>query len=151
MKKLILLFTVLAFIGCKEVIIDKDDTTVVDGVLFLKHDMSLATGKVKSYYLDGQLDWEQTYKDGIKNGAVKKWEGGQLTGEGTYKDGKLNGTFKEWSKGGQLISEGAFKDGKYDGVIKSWHEDGQLKREEIFKDGELISTKEWDEDGKRIE
>ena len=51
MNKLILLFTLLAFMGCKEAqsqkVINWDDIKEVDGIWYLKHDASLLTGMVK--------------------------------------------------------------------------------------------------------
>ena len=127
MKKLILLFTVLAFIGCKDEVINYDDITVVDGIAYLKSDMS------------------------ILNGIVKRWhDNGQLEFEATYKDGKVDGVTKMWHYNGQLKVEGTFKDGKENGIRKQWEENGQLLNEGTFKDGELISEKKWDEDGSEI-
>ncbi len=135
MKKLTLLFTLLAFIGCKEgvktqvkeVIIDFDDITIVDGIAHLKHDMS------------------------IVNGIVKRWhENGQLMIEGAYRYGKGDGIYKYWLDNGQLMLVGAYKDSKKDGVWKSWHEDGRLATEKTYNDGELIFSKEWDKDGQLL-
>ena len=155
MKKLILLFTVLVFIGCKkepEVIIDKKDITFVDYVAYLKHDMSLVTGTVKEWHENGQLVFEANFKDGKKVGVQKGWhENGQLWGEGNYKDGKKDGVFKRWYENGQLRYEWNFKNGKEDGVQKGWHENGRLRYDGNYKDGKEISKKEWDEDGNRKE
>ena len=151
MKKLILLFTVLAFIGCKkepEVIIDNKDITYVDDIAYLKHDMSLVTGTVKEWHENGQLVFEANFKDGKKVGVYTRWhENGQLWGEGNYKDGKKEGVFKRWHDNGQIRSEETFKDGTRDGVQKMWYENGQLRADGVAKDGQAISKKEWDEDG----
>ena len=37
--------------------------------------------------------------------------------------------------------------GKEDRLFTIWHENGQKKIEGTYKDGELISKKEWNEDG----
>ena len=119
MKKLLLIFTFLAFIGCKEVI-DFDDITEVDYIFYIKDDMSLATGTIQSWWDNGQLKFEITVKDGEKDG-VHKW----------------------WFKNGQLEFEGTYKDGGLDGVIKRWYNNGQLKSERNWKDDEFISEKKY--------
>ena len=99
MKKLILLFTVLAFIGCKEepkekVIIDKKDITFVDYVAYLKHDMSLVTGTVKEWHENGQLVFEANFKDGKKVGVHTRWhENGQFPSNPMEKVGTISEQF----------------------------------------------------------
>ena len=38
-----------------------------------------------------------------------------------------------------------------DGLYTNWYENGQKRFEGTYKDGELISKKEWNEDGSVIE
>ena len=38
-----------------------------------------------------------------------------------------------------------------DGLYTNWYENGKKSFEETYKDGELISKKEWNEDGSVIE
>tara|TARA_Y100001970_G_scaffold269380_1_gene361789 strand:+ start:207 stop:335 length:129 start_codon:yes stop_codon:yes gene_type:complete len=37
--------------------------------------------------------------------------------------------------------------GKEDRLFTIWHENGQKRSEDYYKDGELVSRKEWNEDG----
>jgi len=48
---------------------------------------------------------------------------------------------------GQKNYEATFKDGKEDGLWTYWYDNGQKEYEGTFKDDELISLKEWSEDG----
>ena len=52
-----------------------------------------------------------------------------------------------YSSNGQKEKEGTYKDGEKDGLWTNWYENGQKTLEGTFKDGELISKKEWNEDG----
>ena len=82
MQKLILLFMILAFIGCHQ-----------------KDDASLVTGTVKDWHDNGQLGYVATLKDGKKDGIYKVWhENGQLRYEWNYKYGKKDGRSIESSK-----------------------------------------------------
>jgi len=49
-------------------------------------------GKQTEYYENGQMEMEENYKDGVKDG---KWtfyyENGQIREEGNYKDGNGDG------------------------------------------------------------
>ena len=48
---------------------------------------------------------------------------------------------------GQKRQEQNWKDGKLDGLATRWHENGQKKDEYTYKEGEVVSIKEWNEDG----
>ena len=43
--------------------------------------------------------------------------------------------------------EYTYKDGKEDGLWTQWYENGQKDEEITYKNGEIISSKEWNEDG----
>lgn len=126
MKKILIIFTVLVFLGCKEqVILENANITFVDGVAYHKYDMNLVNGKVRVSYENGQLKNETIYKEGEKISR------------------------KEWYNNGTLSYEGNFKDGNEDGVQKAWHLNGQLWYKKIYKYGEEISKKEWYKNGTR--
>ena len=93
-----------------------------------------------------------TYHKKTRNGIEKVkeeiyHENGQKEGEGTFKDGKREGKWSGWYENGQKEGEGTFKDGKLEGLVTGWYENGQKNSEQLFKDGDLISEKEWNEDG----
>jgi len=57
------------------------------------------------------------------------------------------GKWTFWYENGKKEYEGTYKDGKQDGLVTQWYDYGLKKEEETYKDGELISKKEWNEDG----
>ena len=105
----------------------------------------------KSYYENGQLKSEQTFKNGKNEGLwLYFYENGNLKRQINYKDGEYDGLHKGWYENGQLKYEGNHKDGESDGLSKSYYKNGQLDWEADFKDGILISETCWDEQGKEI-
>ena len=48
---------------------------------------------------------------------------------------------------GKKKEEGKYRNGKKDKLWTEWYENGQKKRELIIKYGNLISVKQWNEDG----
>ena len=100
------------------------------------------------WYDNGQMKFNNTFKEGKENGLFTSWyENGQKSYEGTFKDGEQQGLHTSWYENGEKIHEGILKDGKPDGLTTEWYENGQKLKEETYKDGELISKKEWNEDG----
>ena len=79
--------------------------------------------------------------------AVRKYKDGQKWFEDTYKDGKKDGLLTEWYENGQKRFEFNHKDGKMHGLVTWWHENGQKKYEATWKDGEGIAGKRGDEGG----
>ena len=70
------------------------------------------------------------------HGEFKVWyENGQLSFEDYYKDGKLDGESKSWYENGQLRYQQFYKDGKVYGEHKNWYENGQLFYHRIIKKG----------------
>ena len=73
-------------------------------------------GYVKSWYENGQLNYEGAYKSSKKVGVWKVYhENGRLAFEGSYKDGEPDGIWKEWDENGMLKNEGTYKFDGYDG------------------------------------
>ena len=95
----------------------------------------------------GGLKYHPDTKELYSGKVFKNRMGGKTEFEGSYKDGKREGKWTEWYKNGLKEYECTYKDGKRDGLLTFWFENGQKKSEVTFKDGELISEKEWNEDG----
>jgi antitoxin component YwqK of YwqJK toxin-antitoxin module len=120
------------------------------------------------YYENGQIEKEETYKDGKEEGLTTYWyesgekqfeiyfkngkrdglwtwwyENGQKNYEGTYKDGKEDGLWTNWYENGQKKGEGTYKDGKRDGLWTNWYENGQKKGEGTYKDGKEDGLWTW--------
>ena len=155
MKKFILLFTVITFISCKTVMINKEATTYADGITYLKQDMSLVNGIVKEYFENGWLSYEGNYKDGKEVGVHKyyydEFKVGDLASERIFNDGQLVSE-KVYYDDNQLWTEGSFKDGKQDGIHKGWYyKSGILEYEQVWKDGEEHGVwKNWNKNDKLI-
>ncbi len=76
---------------------------------------------------------------------------GKKAEEVTLKYGQREGLQRNWYFNGQQQSKGLWKNGKKDGAMWEWHENDQKKSEMIFKRDQLISKKEWDDEGVLIE
>ena len=137
--KKILPLLLLILIGCSEPI-NKVDLNYRNEVYYSKDTNQLYTGKVVSFYPDGQIFEEETLKNGKANGLYKVYyPNGQLLEEGTYIDGISNGLFKKYYKSGQLESERYWKNGRSDGHWKFYYEHGTLEKWIIYENGKVIS------------
>ena len=106
------------------------------------------SGLIINKYESGQKHTKGYLTNGREDGIWTWWyENGQKEKEVDYFDGKtLDVLYKKWDDNGQK-EEGTLKDGKLDGFVTEWYENGQKKYETIYKNGNLISKKEWNEDG----
>ena len=119
-------------------------------LIYLLSDNSLFTGIIFMEYDNGQVNFEYSFKNGKRIGWQRDYsESGELLGEVNLIDG--NGTFVTKFENGQIYGEENYKDGLRHGTSKWWYENGQLRNEQIWKNGELVSSKCWEEDGKRTE
>jgi len=150
MKRLLLIvLPLLLIVGCSKEPINIETTLVErDGVFYTKDTNKPYTGQVFSLYDDGKKKGEGTLKDGELHGLRTSWnKNGQKKSEGTYKDGEFHGLRTIWFENGQMKYKGTWKNEKLDGLQTGWYENGQKKGEATWKNGELISKKEWNEDG----
>jgi len=89
--------------------------------------------EVKERYDDGKLKVTEYYKKvGDNQELVRKrkyYENGQIDYEENYKDGKLDGKLTGYYENGQIRGEGNYKDGEQDGKYTFYHENGQISRE----------------------
>tara|TARA_B110000483_G_C17959785_1_gene451550 strand:- start:161 stop:652 length:492 start_codon:yes stop_codon:yes gene_type:complete len=103
------------------------------------------TGRIVSYYENGQLKRSGNCKDGQDDGLYESYyENGLLRYSENYKDGEKDGLCKFYYKNGQLRSSENFKYGEKDGVSEFYHEHGQLKYSSNWKDGELVWVKRYE-------
>ena len=175
MKRLLLIVLPLLLIfGCSKEPINYEETlNERDGVFYTKdtnkpysgpvfslnerglnkRESILEDGKMISYkefewYENGQKQYEGIYKDGKEDGLWTEWyKNGQKKSEKTYKDGLEDGLETWWYENGQKSSEWTYKDGEKDGLETWWYENGQKRLEVTYKNVNIISGKEWNEDG----
>ena len=66
-------------------------------------------------------------------------------------DKPYSGDVSKLDNFGKTLLKGTYKNGKKDGLWTDWDENGKKLIEETYKNDELISKKEWNEDGSVIE
>ena len=89
------------------------------GMIRVSKEGELLTGVVFGNFNNGKLEFEENYKDGLKNGFDRQWtKNGQLVYERSYINGKRNGTYKDWDKKGQLRWEKEYENGLKNGIEK---------------------------------
>lgn len=97
------------------------------------------------YYENGQKKRTQAYLNGKPALAKEYYENGQVKVEPIFKNGKLE--VKEYYENGQVKVEASVEDGELDGMVNEYYENGQKKSEATFQKGNLITKKEFDENG----
>jgi len=70
------------------------------------------------------------------------------SGKGIFIEG--TGMITELYMNGQKMAEANYVKGNLHGTTTSWYENGQKKEESNYKGGEVLSQKEWDENGTLI-
>lgn len=120
MKKVLsLVFCLVIFIGCGSEfpgqpsdVVRIQQTNYPDGNL--KEEIpynkeSRIHGVRRSFYPNGQLEAEENYQNGKKEGAFKQfYESGQLLFEGNHKNNLIFGKFKTYYPNGNLEEEGDY-------------------------------------------
>lgn len=85
--------------------------------------------------VDGSLQEQGTFKEGIKTGIWIYWTNSKLAKRMTYKNGLLDGEYNEFSNG-ILNLEGVYKEGVRDGKFFYYHTDTTLVQ--VYDQGKLI-------------
>ena len=118
--------------GVYEVYISKE------GQLFVEKPNNFS-GKWLWWYKNGQLRFEDNWKNGKLHGKCLDWyETGQLAYEENYKNGKEHGKCLAWFENGQLMYERNYKNEEKHGQWLVWYENGQLLSEFNYKNGKRI-------------
>ncbi len=106
------------------------------GYVCLGNFTNLSLSTYARWHENGQLEWERTYQNGVREGLLRRWhDNGQLEQEGTHQNGELEGLARRWHENGQLKQEGTYQNGELEGLWRAWHENGQLSREETYQNG----------------
>jgi hypothetical protein len=83
------------------------------------------------------------YHANTKEGLYKEWyENGQIAFEGSYKNGVRNGLCTSWYKSGQKEAEEYWLNGQLHGSSKYWTQKGDLQFDLAFNHGQNINPKE---------
>ncbi len=74
------------------------------------YSMGKADGIWKTWFPNGQLQLQASFKQNVRHGTITQWkEDGSTLSESNWADGKLNGTTTRWQDGAKTIQE--YKDG----------------------------------------
>ena len=95
----------------------------------------------KTYYSDGGIRTEQTYKNKKLNGPSRFYaSNGKIEKESIYRDGKLNGITTKYYENGNAKSKENYKQGKLNGVSTEYYENGKIEREVTYKNDKKNGT-----------
>jgi antitoxin component YwqK of YwqJK toxin-antitoxin module len=94
-----------------------------DGLMYEINQLDPYSGKVETFYENGQKQIEAIYVDGREHGLRAAWyENGQKMLEKNYVHGKPHGKKEEWYESGKKWSEKNYVDGKEHGKYERWYE-----------------------------
>jgi len=101
---------------------------------------------VEEYWPNGQVRWEHTYQDGVRNGISREYgEDGTLLAEENYEHGKKNGISRVYYGDGTLRMETHYQDGLKNGLETTYLRWDNKKTETLFEQGQATTTKRYDE------
>jgi antitoxin component YwqK of YwqJK toxin-antitoxin module len=105
-------------------------------------------GACRTYYRDGTLWNECFYVDGMPDGTcMTYYENQAVDTVSHYRLGGLEGDYKTFYLAGGLREEGAFKNGKKEGVWTKFYDTGEPESIEEFRNGEIVRRRAYDSDG----
>jgi antitoxin component YwqK of YwqJK toxin-antitoxin module len=107
--------------------------------------MSPLNGVVQKHNDDGNLIFECSFKNGLKDGPLKVWcSNGNLVFSSGYKLGLPNGAFQWWYSNGKPKAKCTYSNGLLNGKCEEWYLDyNQLKYEENYQNGELTGVQRY--------
>ena len=112
-------------------------------------EQALLSGVQKNYHVNGQVQLEQQYKNNKQDGYVREYyPNGKLAFVQGMKDGKINGDVKAYYESGNLKGQVRYIDNVQDGISKEYYLNGQIKEEVVYIDGQMMSLRQFDENGK---
>ncbi len=105
--------------------------------------VSAQDNPVKTYYPNGKIESEITYKDTIREGEAKfYYEDGTLKEERLYVNGRVAGLVKVYYPNGKLKELINIEDGKREGPTSLFDEDGKYIKDIMFENGIQVVNKE---------
>ena len=137
-----------------------------DGKLVAEIPFTAGSGKLKSFYQNGQLATEHSLVEGkidgtfrifypngkvwkeredsydVTNGPAKEYyDNGQVKASYNYLNDKLHGPYKEYNAKGIVREEGNYYNGGYHGEVKYYDDNGKLTSKETYYYGRLLTAK----------
>ncbi|KGN93625.1 hypothetical protein HQ43_00350 [Porphyromonas canoris] len=106
-------------------------------------------GKVRRFYLDGQLEMDGYYLNGLLEGELIYYyqdpsgtqPHGQIEYSCYYNNGERNGTARWYEEDGTLSEEVEFRNGVRHGISRIYNKDGSFE-EYIYEEGERIEEED---------
>ena len=122
--------------------------------LGLKYNLSPtpANNVERSYYQNGNLEYEAEYMNDKLDGASRVWsEDGSLLSVSEYSNGQPHGAWKKFHPNGSVMYEVQYEYGQKHGDEKWYYENKQLKAEQKFNYGNTVTgIVRWNPDGTLI-
>lgn len=136
MKKLsvIIFFLSVIMIGCTENRVLHSELKESGEVMYFQG--KPFTGVAFEMYNESQLEFEYAYKDGKKILYKSYWENGQIKHETSFKDDKQDGVETGYEENGQKRFQYTYKDGVL--LETKTYDDGQLMFRRTYKDGKQV-------------
>ncbi len=98
--------------GYAESTLDEANIVEKDGLVYERGADVPFTGKVTDVFVDGQLQFQAYYKDGLKDGSESTWyNNGQLRSKCNYKMGKKDGMWIKFGRNGAVQLQKLYQDG----------------------------------------
>ncbi len=116
-------------------------------------------GKWFSFYENGNIQMEGSFKDDLKDGYFKEYsENGDLIRISKYSDGQLQPEAseiqklevqKEYYSNGNVKISAMFRNGIPEGIRKEYDSAGRIEKAQLFKNGRIVGEGLVKEDGNR--
>ena len=99
-------------------------------------------GSLKYYHSNGKIRSESTEQYGESEGPMREfYPDGQLKAEWIYSGDNPHGKYTTYNSKGVKIEEGTYYNGELNGPVKYYKENGQLKETRIYYFGTLLDVK----------
>jgi len=86
-----------------------------------------------TYLLDSKVVSTETYLNGLKNGAGKRfYKTGELLEESNWQNDKLNGIYRTYFQDGKTFLECTYTEGLRNGTFKTWFPNGTLELDAFY-------------------
>jgi antitoxin component YwqK of YwqJK toxin-antitoxin module len=87
-----------------------------------------AHGLSRGWYLNGQMEVEEHFVNGVSNGMRTRWyANGSRKSQARVADGVVVGRFMQWHENGVKAAEVNMVDGQPHGLAQAWYPSGTLK------------------------